>query len=188
MAERRDYPDFHALAEALSRSGSSGSPAEVHGALCGMLSVRPVAREVWLRQVLGGDGAPTALLPQEDLDVLLEQLYAATLVQLGDTDLGLELLLPDEEEALGERTAALAKWCEGFLFGLGLVGVEDTRLGDGELREFVQDVSEISRVTLDAGHSDEQEEAYSELVEYVRMGVLLASTELGAGAGRGRLH
>lgn len=187
MAERRDYPDFDDLAQALSRNGS-GSPAEVHGALCGMLAVRPVAREVWLQQVLGNDGAAHPAMPPAELDTLLQQLYAATVSQLGEADFSLQLLLPDEDETLDERTTALAKWCEGFLFGLGVVGVEDKRLGDGELREFVQDVSEISRVTLDAGHAEEQEEAYTELVEYVRMGVLLATTELGPGAGGGRLH
>jgi yecA family protein len=188
MVERRDYPEFEALADAFSRSGTPGTPAEVHGALCGMLAVRPVAREMWLRQVLGVDGLPGEAPPEGELDQLLEQLYMATVAQLADPQFGLQLLLPDDEEGLDERTTALAKWCEGFLFGLGLVGVEDDRLGDGELREFVQDVSEISRVTLDNGHSDEQEEAYSELVEYIRMGVLLATTELGPGAGRGRLH
>lgn len=188
MAERRDYPEFETLAEAFSRSATPATPAEVHGALCGMLAVRPVAREMWLRQALGGDGLPCERPPEGELNELLEQLYVATVAQLSEPEFGLPLLLPDDDQGLDERTSALAKWCEGFLLGLGLVGVEHERLGDGELREFVQDVSEISRVTLDNGHSEEQEEAYSELVEYIRMGVLLASTELGAGAGRGRLH
>jgi uncharacterized protein YgfB (UPF0149 family) len=189
MISETHYPDFQDLQAALGRGASVGSPAEAHGALCGMLAARPVERGAWVRQVLGevepGSGDVFAV----ELQGLLEQVYRTTVTQLDDASMGFYLLLPDDEEGLDTRAAALAKWCEGFLYGLGLVGVDDRQLGDGELQEFVNDVSEISRVEFESGPGDEEEEeAYSELVEYIRMGVLLASCEIQGANRRSTLH
>jgi uncharacterized protein YgfB (UPF0149 family) len=50
----------------------------------------------------------------------------------------------------------------------------------GEVGEIVRDFSEITRVGVDSGQSVESNEnAYAELVEFVRVGVQLVFEELG---------
>jgi uncharacterized protein YgfB (UPF0149 family) len=69
---------------------------------------------------------------------------------------------------------ALGGWCQGLLYGLGLgeSGWSD-RLGE-ESQEFLQDVADIAQIGFDideAGEADEN--AYAEVVEYLRVGLML---------------
>ena len=87
-------------------------------------------------------------------------------------------LLPDDEEALETRTAALAEWCTGFLAGLGSVPVPTEGWPD-TVREIVADFGEIARAAVGEEDSPEDSEAsYVELVEYLRAGTQLVHEEL----------
>jgi uncharacterized protein YgfB (UPF0149 family) len=91
-----------------------------------------------------------------------------------------ELLLPEDEQPLDARTAALALWCQGFLYGLGTSVVQDESGLPGDIGEIVRDLTEITHVAVDAEQTDESNEsAYAELVEFVRVGVQLVFDELG---------
>jgi uncharacterized protein YgfB (UPF0149 family) len=92
-----------------------------------------------------------------------------------------ELLLPADEEPIDVRTAALAQWCQGFLYGLGAGAITDATGLPGDAGEIVRDFTEISRAGVDATQEAESNEAaYAELVEFVRVGVQLLFEELGA--------
>ena len=93
----------------------------------------------------------------------------------------LELLLPADEQPIDVRTAALAQWCQGFLYGLGAGSVADASDLPGDVGEIVRDLGEISRAGVDATQDEESNEAaYTELVEFVRVGVQLLFEELAA--------
>ena len=92
-----------------------------------------------------------------------------------------DLLLPPDEEPLAVRTAALAEWCQGFLYGLGAGGIPDARRLEGDAGELVRDFAEISRASVGSSEDQEADEnAYGELVEFVRVGVQLLFEELGS--------
>jgi uncharacterized protein YgfB (UPF0149 family) len=77
------------------------------------------------------------------------------------------------------RADSLGYWCQGFLTGLGLAGMSETSQLPEEVQDFLNDVSHIARIGLDGDNPDEDDEiAYSDIVEYLRMGVLLISQEL----------
>ena len=84
------------------------------------------------------------------------------------------LLLPDDSAALPVRTRALSDWCGGFLYGLALGGIrEDADLPE-TVREVMRDFYEISHAGFVTDAPDEGDEtAYVEIVEYVRISVLL---------------
>jgi uncharacterized protein len=104
----------------------------------------------------------------------LRQLYRSTRTQLDSDSLEFHLLLPDDEQVLGERTMALGDWCQGFLAGLGLGGLSATENLPDEADEFIRDVSQIAQLGLEASDEDESDEtAYADIVEYLRVGVLL---------------
>lgn len=165
-----------ALNAALRSAGFDQDAAEYHGALCGALCIR-VPAEI----------DPMAVLDGADADVagasLLKAVRDAAAKSLADTDGDIRLVLPDDEAPLAARAAALAEWCEGFLFGLASNGKLDLKNAAPEVREVVEDLAQFTRASF-SGTDDEQieEEAYTELVEYVRVGVQLIFMELSPGA------
>jgi len=175
-------PDFrHALL--LSR-GELGSPelAECHGVLCGMIcgengnTPEDFLRHLSTLELVIDSG--TGLH-----DVMMEA-FDSTVQQLADEELRFDLWLPDDEQPLDERTRALAQWCTGFLAGLGLGGPLD-RLSE-EAGEALQDLQQIARAGLtvysdeaeEPGFEEENEKAFCEIAEYVRVVTLVLREEL----------
>ena len=73
----------------------------------------------------------------------------------------------------------MGAWCQGFLYGLGTSSLTDATRLPGDIGEVVRDLTEITRVGADSTESLESNEgAYSELVEFVRVGVQLVFEEL----------
>jgi hypothetical protein len=92
-----------------------------------------------------------------------------------------EPLLPDDEQPLNGRANALALWCTGFLYGLGTGQISDLEALNGDVGEIVRDFTEISRATGDDADADESnEQAYAELVEFIRVAAQVVFEELAA--------
>lgn len=174
------------LAGALRRLGVDQGAAEFHGTVCGRLCAAP-------------EGATTGRLGHgqdsgED-EALLNQVKDEALNSLLDPEMGFSPLLPDDGEGLRQRVEALGKWCSGFVYGVATV--EDVNLEElsGEVQEVLRDLTQISRagLTPDAD-AEADEEAYAEIVEYVRIGAQLVFMEIARRRGRaeagesGRLH
>lgn len=175
MNEKVNLPEFQQASQALAHAGSLSDPSEAHGMLCGMLCTNnAMGGDAWLKQIMGDATQGQVLAKEgEERDMLLG-LFAATVYQLEDPELNFTLLLPDDEVSLDRRVEFLAHWCQGFLFGLGVGGMEQTRKMPDDVREFLNDLTAISEASFDAEQSnDEDELAYAEVVEYVRLGVLL---------------
>jgi len=163
-------PAWDAVAHILTEIDATAGPAEAHGVLCGLLCA-PAAEPatLWLRDALGR--APDAPPPPP-----LDAVYRETARQLDDTEFHFELLLPDDEAALHQRAEALAAWCSGFTYAVGISGVAESAL-DAEAREFLADVAEIAQVDPTGDDADEDAEAaYAELTEYLRVGILAMRT------------
>lgn len=174
---------------ALSGLGSEQSTAEFHGALVGLLCAegKPIDREEWVSRVVpaGGEG------PAEEAREIFSALFAQTVSQMNDPLLEFNLLLPDDDEPLQARVEALGEWCQGFLMGLGEGGLKETGRLPRDVEEIVSDIGNISRAgSYELSGSEEDEESYADLVEYVRTGVLLLNEELHpvTKAPPGRLH
>lgn len=153
-------------------------PAELHGLLCGLLCAdAELDREQWLRYV-HEELAKDAGFSEAVQDLLLK-LFDYGAAQLNASDWSLALLLPDDEAPLRQRVAALDLWCQGLLYGLALGQVERRRELSEESREFLHDATEIAQAGFDAAESSEADEvAFAELVEYLRVGVLLLYQDL----------
>ena len=170
------HPDYAQVARLLHAEHSLADAAEAHGTLTGGLCAASGYRfEDWLREILPEGRAAPAAASQ------LQHLYSATAAALLQRDFEFELLLPEDGQPIDARTAALAQWCQGFLYGLGAGAIRDARALPGDAGEIVRDLVEISRAGVDAEQAEESNEsAYAELVEFVRVGVQLLFEELGA--------
>lgn len=163
---------FELLNELLTRDGIAIDAAELHGSLCAQISIsEPPEPARWLRLALGREVEPERL-PQA-LKRALEWLFDWTLAGFNDPQLGFRLLLPDDDQPLPARSAALARWCGGFVSGYGAAVAGSNRELSAEAREFLTDLSAIAQVQVDAAGGEADELAFVELSEYARVGAML---------------
>lgn len=179
MTGDAELTQYDELNEALRRVGSSADVAECHGLLSGLLCVKEtVDSAAWISHILGGEPGEEMDL-NEDGRALLSALLGRVLDQLNDMDYGFHPLLPSDDEPLEKRAAALAEWCQGFVLGLSMGGIEEVGPLPEASDEIIKDMTEIAQMHADADTAtNEDETAYAEIVEYVRMGVLLVREEL----------
>jgi len=173
--------DFSAIRHLLDTLDASWEPAEAHGAFCGRACLSGAAAlQDWIADI-AGERDPADVLAGEQVQAL--QSFAATsLLRLEGRQMDFRLLLPDEEVAIEERTSNLADWCHGFMHGLSSAGGADQgtysdALDSGVIKEIIEDFSEITRAAVDPDNSDEIEQAFAELEEYVRVSVQLVYEE-----------
>jgi hypothetical protein len=166
------FKDFE---DVLATAGSLADAAEAHGSLCGALcSMAPYRMQDWVNEILPDAGA----LPEESA-AMIERVFTATATTFGEQGMEFEPLLPDEDQPLNGRANALALWCSGFLYGLGAGQISDLGALTGDVGEIVRDFTEISRATGDDADADESnEQAYAELVEFIRVAAQVVFEEL----------
>lgn len=167
---------FADVARALAVAASAVHAAEAHGCLCGALCLRPdYSLAEWLDEILAdpaaaaGANEPFATLFEESVGVLVRP------------DMEFEPFLPDDDAGLAERVSALAAWCQGFLYGFGAAGTAAQVKLPETVTEVLADLAQISHAgAVGSEETEVEEEAYAELVEFVRAAVQIAYEELGA--------
>lgn len=166
-------PTLDELASALAGLNAGCSAPELHGVLAGLLAGGARLNRSMLQKVLEAHAEADQAIGEEFMAALW-QLQLKTLEDLGDSELVFAPLLPDDDEDLAARVAGLSEWCQGFLVGFGTaVRPEDKRVHDESVRETLQDLVHVSSVDPTAQDNDESDEnAYAELYEFVRMGVI----------------
>lgn len=169
---------YDRLQSALQAADADSGAPECHGVICGIICASGASEpSLWLDHLLGAGNAGSAMVQSAQL--LLMELYSESRRHLNDGDLGLVMLLPEDDTPLSLRSKALGEWCQGFLYGLALGGVREDGIGKGNVGEIMHDFYEISNTRFEHELTDEDEEtAYAEIVEYVRMSVLLCHEEL----------
>ncbi len=178
------FPEIEELEELLYRVDATMGAADAHGALCGMLCARgAIELSEWVDHVIGEQEQGNELL--HDVVHKLSDLHQSTLEMMNDATGDFKLLLMDDDDPLPERIEALAAWCQGFIYGLAAGGIQEGSELPEDTAELLKDMIEISRAghdVDDAGveESDDNDDevAYMEIEEYVRMGVLLIYEEL----------
>ena len=164
-----DTISYDSVEAVLTAAGKLLQAAEVHGIFSGLLCVHvdiPEEKAV---------SAVTEALPREKdkPPPLLGSLFLRPRRALEDDQFTFDLLLPEDEAPLPERARSLAHWCQGFLYGIGLGGEQNW---SEQAKEIMRDFQAISHLDP-ATEGEEDERAFAELVEYVRVGAQLLFTE-----------
>ncbi len=167
---------LHLLLE-LSNTSDFPDASEMHGLICAHACVQPSrdytrhASEFLLW--LGTEGEDQALLQASSAAL------AAINAQLLDAASDFYPLQPEDSASLELKTSSLADWCGAFVSGMG---VHKQLQLNADADEALRDLQQISRASLMAGNAEadltaadleELEQAYTELVEYVRVAVQL---------------
>jgi uncharacterized protein YgfB (UPF0149 family) len=165
-------PTYTELDVALSKTKLKLHPSQVHGIICGILCGTADKNAEWEALITGDEVAPV-------VHKALVALYEATQKQLHDFLFEIEMLLPADAVDLSHRAEALTLWCQGMLTGLKIAQVPLMDREPGELTEAINDFIEIAKMNYEEVVSSEEDEvAYTELVEYVRMAAILIYQEL----------
>ncbi len=184
------------IEDALSHLGLLASATAGHGLLCGLICARGyVECEAWValmdeenldqltsddpQDLIATGGSHLRQLDSSEDGKLLQELHRVTLRQFSSGECDFYPLLPDDETPLDQRTDALAEWCQSFLFGLAAGGIKDFSTLPEQVGEISRDLVEFSQARPGDEETTEQDEfAYVELVEYIRVGVQLIFEEL----------
>lgn len=167
---------FPEVAKTLEDLSSSVPAAEAHGCLCGALCTTPhYSMERWLEEIIPEEDKRA----DDDSQHALRLLYADTLKAVRGEEMDFELLLPDDDIPLETRAIELSLWCQGFLYGFGTGEPIKADELPTSVDEVLRDLTHIGRASVELeGGSEEEEAAYAEVVEYVRVGVQLVHDEL----------
>lgn len=170
--------NYDELETVLAAADSETDAAECHGVICGMICAAGTADVAKVLAHLLGEGNTLSAAARE-CHASLEQVYTESLLHLNDGDLELRLMLPEDDAPLIDRATELVRWCQGFLFGMGMGGLQEQAGLPEPVDEIIRDFYEIASTRYDCEVPDEVDEsAYAEIVEYVRMSTLLVHEEL----------
>lgn len=202
--------DFQQLSELSAAARRGVSAAELHGAACGIAVTTTAEHPGFaLVELLGADALAHAEAVDEFMAVALDSIvdeelaFEPLLLDVADGITDPEDFNSDTAAAFVE---ALAQWCAAFVAGL-FAGLPAAEAADGDpldsddindgawvgrlnlgpdAEELVQDLVAIAQLdtTVDADALDDQEAAFTELREFVRVAVmLLAAGRNGASDG-----
>jgi uncharacterized protein YgfB (UPF0149 family) len=173
------YDDFE---QVLRDARALQEPAEAHGTLAGALcSSSDYGLLEWIHEILPDDSPEDQALQSS----VLQNLYDSTVRTLAGNEADFAPLLPDDDAPLIERADALSQWCQGFLYGLGSGPASDPAKVSTEAGEIIHDLTEITHVGVESDEQNEENElAFAEVVEFVRVGVQLLFVEFAPARGQ----
>jgi uncharacterized protein YgfB (UPF0149 family) len=178
-----DTSNYHVIyqnvVDVLDCQHRSAFPAEFHGYMCGIIcGGNYTENEAGFRMVI--DMLQDEGLLSTGSKEIAAKLMLGTFHQLHDMNCDFKLFLPDDDQSINLRSQALAAWCQNFLSGLGLSGINNKKLQQDDINEAIFDIVEIAKLKCDdlLDEKDEHDEMeFMQLVEYVRVVALLIYTE-----------
>lgn len=150
---------------------TSAELAEIDGFVCGLVSRQGSPQQ--LCELLFTDDAATADRLEQCRQAM--ELRHLQIAAFGDV---FEPLIEGDDSPLAVQAASLATWCYGFLATLGDEQGLREYLSD-ESFESLQDIQAIRELDTEELNRDD-EGAFSEVYEYVRVAVSLIFTDLAA--------
>ena len=175
--------EFDHIKDVLTPFPELESPSFIQGMLIGLIcGDNDIEETVWIKKLI--EEAQITKVKESFL-IALHEMFQETNKGLNGSGFELVLCLPDEEDDVVARAAMLGHLCEGVLYGLGLVG----RLQDAEesiskeVSELINDFGDIAQIDIEAlaqakGLGDAEESDLMQLVEFVRIGVMMINEEL----------
>ncbi len=179
-----DPSNHDELEQLLARLQAGVEAAEVHGALAGFLCAGGRGRADNWGESLALDAVLDAQTEGGADADNLRALFEATADALADEDDAFAPMLPDDDAALASRADALVAWCRGFLGGVGLANPRARGVLSEEAEEAIADLGRIAASELSVEEGDADEDAYAEVLEFVRVAALLLRDECAAAAKR----
>ena len=174
--------NYEHIDQARKKARISIDVSEYHGKISACLCCENMSAEDLLPEEIKADESSLSSETME-LKTVLVNVIAETLEKLNDTEMTFYPHLSPDSASLADRTRSLSSWCQGFIDGFGLTiaqkNVPIDPASQDIIGEIIEDFSQISKLTsASVMNQDEEELAYMEVVEYVRVGVQLIFEEM----------
>lgn len=151
--------------------------SEVQGILCGMLAGgMNLDDQEWI-PTLSDMINQSETLP-EPVEQSIVQMFNQVCQQFVEADFALQICIPNDSESINKRGSAFVNWVQGFLLGFGL-HQNDLTTCSQEAKEALEDLSQIAKLDEAMEDNEESEQAFFEVVEYVRISAMLCFNEMG---------
>ncbi|MDN3379245.1 MULTISPECIES: UPF0149 family protein [unclassified Pseudoalteromonas] len=172
-----ELPDYQQAQLLLEKNQIFVSPAEAHGVISGLLAcgLNIEAKDyLALLSDVFNDGQAFS----NDLKTFFATIYKQVVESFSGEEFQFDLFLPSDDETLIDQANGLVSWVAGFMLGFGLKQKDYGKLS-ADVKEVISDFSEITRLDTMFDETEEDAQAFHEVVEYVRVSALLCFAELG---------
>ncbi len=119
-----------------------------------------------------GEGLPAKV------KTLVKLMFSDVWTNILDDSYSFQIMLPDDDDSIAERSNAIGVWVQGFNLGFGLQQKNNAVLSE-DVKEVLSDFAEIANLSDEVEEDEATEQAYYEIAEYARISALLCFTELG---------
>lgn len=176
MTEQLDI-EFSTIQAILTTENVQAHAAEIHGLIVGLICSGYGFENTDYVNIVNdmlnnGDGLP------DKVKMATRLMFSDVCHNIADDSYSFQLLLPDDDDSIAERSNALGVWVQGFNLGFGLQQKNKAVLSD-DVKEVISDFSEIANLSTEMEEDEESEQAYFEIAEYVRISSILCFSELG---------
>lgn len=151
--------------------------SEIHGILCGMLAGgMNLDDQNWIEALADvvNQGDKFSSTAEQNIVLMFNQICQEFI----EADFALRMCLPEDSSSINVRGKALVNWVHGFLLGFGLHQDDLTKCSE-EAKEALEDFAQISKLDEAMDETEESEQAFFEVVEYVRISAMLCFNEMG---------
>lgn len=169
--------DFASAQAVITTENITLHASELHGVLTGLVCGGYAFENTDYMAIINdlfnnGEGLPSKVKS------LVKLMFADVWSNILDDSYSFQVMLPDDDDSIAERSNALGIWVQGFNLGFGLQQKNNATLSD-DVKEVLTDFGEIANLSDEVEEDEATEQAYFEIAEYARISALLCFTELG---------
>lgn len=176
MTEATDI-EFSTVQAIFTTEDAKAHAAEVHGLLSGLICAGYRFESTDFIKIVD-DMFNNGESFSSKVKTAIRLMFSDVCYKILDDSYGFQLLLPDDDDSIAERSNALGVWVQGFNLGFGLQQKKQSALSE-DVKEVITDFGEIANLSTEMDEDEESEQAYFEIAEYVRISAILCFSELG---------
>jgi len=166
--------DYQRIRQALDEIGALANPSEAQGVLVGMwIGGGPTEEARWIHELVDDD----EIIPSTPAG--LSDMYRNLAEQVTTADnLGLELVLPEEDAPLSEQVEGLVDFAQGVLYGYAIENGPARRALKDDAREVFDDLGDIAQLDPESVKTEDDAFDLQQIQEYLSSALLVMYLQL----------
>lgn len=169
--------DHQELLSIINEHDFTVTPSELHGMLTGLIAGGMFRESTDYLQHMS-ELFNNGLTIKGSMKTAASEMVKDIFNQFESEDMSFEILLLDEDESLTDQAVELINWVQYFLVGFGF-NQRDLKTASNELREIIEDFTNITRMDTELDDSNETQADFYEIIEFLRVSAILCHQEFG---------
>lgn len=178
MSHQIELVTFYDLCQHMLDIKTDLHPAELQGIAFGFICLNDMhqAERLWAKFLLEEFAEILDDPSHVPFLEMMGRIFRGCEAEIFGSDYSITLCLPADDTPMELRTEALSAWCKGFLYGLGVAGKPEC-LETPDIQDALLDLSSMLNLAYDEEDEEDNERAYVELVEYLKLVPLMILQE-----------